>query len=267
MITIRDLQRMKTQKKKITMVTCYDSTFAKILDQSPIEVILVGDSAAMVMHGHSSTLPATVPLMVAHTAAVARGSKAKFIVADMPFLSFRKGREFSLEVAEKLMKAGAHAVKLEGAYGHEESIQFLIQSGIPVMGHIGLTPQSIHQLGGFRVQGKDLKKRKSIIEEAKLLEALGCFSIVLECVPTALGKEITGLLTVPTIGIGAGSGTDGQVLVLQDLLGLNPDFKPQFVRHFGNGFQFVSAALGAFAESVKSGAYPTLEESYVDESH
>lgn len=267
MMTIRDLQRLKAQKKKFAMVTCYDSTFAKILDQSPIEVILVGDSAAMVMHGHSSTLPATVPLMVAHTAAVARASKEKLIVADMPFLSFRKGREFSLEVAEKLMRAGAHAVKLEGAYGHEDSIQFLIQSGIPVMGHIGLTPQSIHQLGGFRVQGKEVKKRKALVEEAKLLESLGCFAVVLECVPTALGKEITNQLGIPTIGIGAGNGTDGQVLVLQDLLGLNPDFKPKFVRHFANGFQFVTGALEDFAESVKSGAYPTLEESYIDESH
>ena len=267
MITLRDIQRLKETKKKITMVTCYDSTFARLLDQSSIEMILIGDSAAMVMHGHGSTLPATIAMMSAHTAAVARSAKTKLIVADMPFLSFRKGKDSALLAAEKLMRAGAHAVKIEGTAGHEETIQFIVQSGIPVMGHIGLTPQSIHQLGGFRVQGKDLRKRKALIEEAKLLEALGCFSIVLECVPTALGKEITQGLGIPTIGIGAGSATDGQVLVLQDLLGLNPEFKPKFVRHFGDGFQFATNAIEAFSASVKSGTYPSVEESYVDESH
>ena len=186
----------------------------------------------MVMHGHDSTLSASVDLIRLHTEAVVRGAADKFVIADMPFLSFRKGVAAALDSAQNLMTAGAHAVKLEGVDGHEDVIQRLVQSGIPVMGHLGLQPQSVHAYGGFRVQGRSEESARDIRRQATALEELGAFAIVLECVPASLAREITKTLRIPTIGIGAGAGCDGQILVLQDLLGMNMDFQPKFARAF-----------------------------------
>lgn len=241
------------------MVTCYDYTFARMLSTSAIDGILVGDSAAMVMHGHRSTLSASVELMALHTGAVARGAGGKFVVADMPFLSFRKGVEAALDTASILMQAGAHAVKLEGVDGHEDVIERMAQSGIPVMGHLGLQPQSVHAYGGYRVQGRSEVDAREIARQAKAIAELGAFAVVLECVPARVAEEITKSISIPTIGIGAGAGCDGQILVLQDLLGLNVDFRPKFARRFLDGECAVLDALARFDQAVKSGAFPSQE--------
>jgi len=248
--------------RKLSMVTCYDYTFARLLSKTSIDGILVGDSAAMVMFGHPSTLSASVDLMRLHTEAVARGADRKFIVADMPFLSFRKGLSEALDAAHVLMSAGAHALKLEGVDGHEDVIQRMTDSGIPVMGHLGLQPQSIHTYGGFRVQGRSDECAQAIVRQSCALQELGVFAVVLECIPAKLSREITRALRVPTIGIGAGAGCDGQILVLQDLLGMNIDFKPKFVRHFGDLARCVEDAVQNFDDAVKTGAFPAAEESY-----
>jgi 3-methyl-2-oxobutanoate hydroxymethyltransferase len=244
------------------MLTCYDFTFAHLLARSPVDAILVGDSAAMVMHGHDSTLPASTELMCLHTAAVARGAGDKFIVADMPFLSFRRGWNVASEVAQALLNAGAQAVKLEGVDGHEDVVERLVQSGVPVMGHLGLQPQSIHACGGYRVQGRDEDGALAITRQALELERLGAFAVVLECVPATLAAALTAQLRIPTIGIGAGPGCDGQILVLQDLLGLNPDFQPKFVRRYFDGAGGVLDALAEYDRDVKAGAFPRAGESY-----
>jgi 3-methyl-2-oxobutanoate hydroxymethyltransferase len=197
-----------------------------------------------------------------HTEAVVRGIGDKFVVADMPFLSFRKGIPAALDAASVLMAAGAQAVKLEGVCGHEDVIQRMVESGIPVMGHLGLQPQSVHAYGGYRVQGRSEKDARAICGQAVLLQDLGVFAIVLECVPADLAREITGRLRIPTIGIGAGAGCDGQILVLQDLLGLNPDFHARFARPFLDGARAVRDAVANFDEAVKAGSFPALEESY-----
>jgi 3-methyl-2-oxobutanoate hydroxymethyltransferase len=252
----------KVEGRKLSMVTCYDYTFARVLSRSPIDGILVGDSAAMVMHGHASTLSASVELMGLHTEAVVRGAAGKFVVADMPFLSFRKGLDVALNTASILMRAGANAVKLEGVDGHEDVVRRMVQSGIPVMGHLGLQPQSVHAYGGFRVQGRSEDSAQDIARQAIALEELGAFAIVLECVPARLAREITDKLGIPTIGIGAGAGCDGQILVLQDLLGMNLDFHPKFARPFLDGANCVLNAVAHFDEAVKAGAFPSREESY-----
>jgi 3-methyl-2-oxobutanoate hydroxymethyltransferase len=258
----KDFLRAKIAGRRLSMATCYDYTFASVLARSAIDAILVGDSAAMVMHGHPSTLFATVEMMRLHTAAVARGAPGKFVVADMPFLSFRKGVPAALDAASVLMTAGAQAVKLEGVDGHEDAIERLVSSGIPVMGHLGLQPQSVHAYGGFRVQGRSEDSARDIARQATALEALGAFAIVLECVPASLAQEIARALRIPAIGIGAGAGCDGQILVLQDLLGMTTDFRPRFARPFLNGAGCVLEALTAFDEAVKAGTFPTKEESY-----
>lgn len=257
-----DFLRAKIEGRKLSMVTCYDYTFARLLARSSIDAILVGDSAAMVMHGHPSTLSAGIELMRLHTEAVARGAAGKFIIADMPFLSFRKGVTAALDAAAALMIAGAQAVKLEGVDGHEDAVRHMVQSGIPVMGHLGLQPQSVHAYGGFRVQGRTDDSAREIARQAAALEGLGAFAIVLECVPAELAREITGSLRIPAIGIGAGAACDGQILVLQDLLGLNIDFHPKFARPFVDGRRCVSEALARFDEAVKSGSFPAAGESY-----
>jgi 3-methyl-2-oxobutanoate hydroxymethyltransferase len=233
-----------------------------MLSRSAIDGILVGDSAAMVMHGYSSTLSANVELMGLHTEAVVRGAAGKFVVADMPFLSFRKGLDVAMNSAAVLMRAGANAVKVEGVNGHEDVIQRMVQSGIPVMGHLGLQPQSVHAYGGFRVQGRSEESAEEIARQASTLEELGAFAIVLECVPANLAQEITNTLRIPTIGIGAGAECDGQILVLQDLLGMNLDFHPKFARPFLDGANCVLDALAHFDEAVKAGTFPSREESY-----
>ena len=242
------------------MITCYDYTFARLLAQSPVDGILVGDSAGMVMHGHQTTLAMTVDLMRMHTEDVARGAADKFIVADMPFLSFRKGVEHAMAAAGVLMGAGAHALKLEGVTGHEDVIRRMTESGIPVMGHLGMQPQSVHSYGGFHVQGRETSRE--ILQHARNLEELGAFAVVLECIPTALAREITASLRIPTIGIGAGVECDGQILVLQDLLGLNTDFHPKFARSFLDGANGILGAVSAYDEAVKARTFPSNAESY-----
>jgi 3-methyl-2-oxobutanoate hydroxymethyltransferase len=259
---LNDFIQAKNEGRKLSMVTCYDYTFARLMARSAIDAILVGDSAAMVMHGHDSTLHARVDLMRLHTEAVARGAGDKFVIADMPFLSFRKGVGEALDAVHLLMSAGAQAVKLEGVDGHEDVIGRLVQSGVPVMGHLGMQPQSVHAYGGFRVQGRTEEQAERIRRQAGALQDLGAFAIVLECVPACLAQKITNGLRIPTIGIGAGAGCDGQVLVLQDLLGLNVDFHPRFARSFCDGAGLVLDALAHFDEAVKSGTFPASAESY-----
>ncbi len=258
----RDFLRAKADRRKLSMVTCYDYTFARMLADSPVDGILVGDSVAMVIHGHPSTLHATVEMMRIHTEAVARGAGAGFVVADMPFLSYRKGVAAALDSAQVLMTAGAHGVKLEGVDGHEEVVERLVQSGIPVMGHLGMQPQSVNAYGGFRVQGRDGESAREILRQAAALEQLGVFSIVLECVPARLAQEVTEAARIPTIGIGAGAGCDGQILVLQDLLGMNTSFRPKFARTFADGAAAVAGAIAQYDAAVKNGSFPAPEESY-----
>jgi len=261
-MNVLDFQACKVREEKIVMLTCYDYTSARIVQDSDIDVILVGDSAAMVMHGHATTIPADVEMMCRHIESVVRGTKNKFIIGDMPFLSFRQSLSDNMRAVDRVMKAGAHAVKLEGIEGNAETITHIVKSGVPVMGHLGLTPQSVNQLGGFRVQGREERAAESLREEAIACEQAGCFALVLECVPDDLAAQITGSLHIPTIGIGAGARTDGQVLVMQDLLGLTSDFKPKFVRQYLDGRQLWLDAFNAYASDVKSGHFPAAAESY-----
>lgn len=257
-----DFLRAKAEGLKLSMVTCYDYTFARLLATSTVDAILVGDSAGMVVHGHRSTLSMTVDLMQLHTEAVTRGAPEKFIVADMPFLSFRKGLSAAMDTVQTLARAGAHAVKLEGIDGHEDVVERIAQSGVPVMGHVGLQPQSVRAYGGFRVQGRSVDAARNILRQASTLEALGAFAVILECIPASLAQEITAALRIPTIGIGAGSECDGQILVLQDLLGMNIDFRPKFSRSFCDGARTVLDAVQSFDSAVKAGTFPSPEESY-----
>jgi len=261
-LTVHDIRDRKPSGRKLSMVTCYDAWSARIIDQTRIDCVLVGDSVAMVVHGHPSTLHATLPMMALHTAAVARGLTRKFLIADLPFPTFRQGIGPALEAVDALMKAGAHAVKLEGVDGHGDVIAQIVGAGVPVMGHLGLTPQSIHQLGGFRVQGRDEAAAEDLLRQARELERLGCFAIVLECVPGALAARITHTVAVPTIGIGAGPGVDGQVLVLQDMLGMDPSFQPKFLRTYLAGDALLRSALDRFHDDVVAGAFPGEAESY-----
>lgn len=258
----RDFVCAKNKGHKLSIVTCYDYTFACLLAKSPIDGILVGDSVGMVMHGHSSTLSVTVDLMRLHTQAVVRGAAEKFVIVDMPFLSFRKGLTAAMNAVQTLITAGAHAVKIEGIDGHEKVIEQIVQSGIPVMGHLGMQPQSVRAYGGFRVQGRTSEGARAIVRQASALEDLGVFAIVLECIPANLAQEITAAVRVPTIGIGAGPNCDGQVLVLQDLLGLNLDLHPKFSRSFQDGARHVLDAIAKFDEAVRAGTFPAKEESY-----
>ena len=261
-MNVLDFQVCKARHEKIVMLTCYDYTSARIVQDSDIDVILVGDSAAMVMHGYGTTIPADIEMMCRHIESVSRGTKNKFIVGDMPFLSFRQSRTDNMRAVASVMKAGAHAVKLEGIEGNAATIAHIVKSGVPVMGHLGLTPQSVNQLGGFRVQGRGDSAAQALRKEALACEQAGCFALVLECVPEALAAEITESLTIPTIGIGAGAHTDGQVLVMQDLLGLSSDFKPRFVRTYLDGKRLWRDAFNAYASDVKSGHFPAADESY-----
>ncbi len=260
MKSILDFQRARREGRPIVMVTAYDAPMARVVDASEADVILVGDSAAMVVHGLPSTVHATLDMMVLHTAAVRRGAPGRVVVADLPFLSFRQGRETAVRAAGALVQAGATAVKLEGVAGHEDVVAHLVGSGIPVMGHLGLTPQSVQQLGGYRLQGRSEAEAARLRAEARRLEELGAFALVLECVPAALAAEVTQALGIPTIGIGAGGGTTGQVLVLHDLLGLDPDFRPRFARRYLDGHGEILAALNAYARDVRGARFPAREE-------
>jgi len=260
MRNILDFQAYKNENKKIAMVTCYDACFAKILNDSDVDCLLVGDTVATVLHGYDSTVHATMPMMEMHTKAVAKGAPNKFIVGDLPFLSYRKSLSEAVTAAGKLIQAGAHAVKLEGAEGNLELISHLVHSGIPVMGHLGLTPQSVYILGGHKVQGKTADAVNTLIKQAKALEEAGCFATVLECVPASTAKKITESIIIPTIGIGAGPMTDGQVLVLHDLLGLDPKFKPKFLKHFSQAYEQTLTAVNQFNEEVKTQLFPCEKE-------
>ena len=261
-MNVLDFQKMKDAGRKISMVTCYDYSSARAVADSSVDCILVGDSLAMVMHGHPTTLSATTAMMALHTAAVARGAPTKFIVADLPFLSYRKGLKDAMDSVQELMSAGAHAVKLEGIRGHADIVGHIVESGVPVMGHLGLTPQSINLLGGMKVQARTDAAVDILAGQARELEEAGCFSLVLECVPSAAARKVTDLVKIPTIGIGAGPNVDGQVLVYQDVLGLNPGFKPKFLRVYANTFGVIQAALNAYDRDVKGGGFPLDSESY-----
>jgi len=263
-ITVRDLLEMKQRSERIVALTAYDYLFARLVDESGVEVILVGDSVGQVFAGHDSTLPVTIDDMIYHARAVRRAVKRAMLVVDMPFMSFQVSPEETLRNAGRLLKeSGAEAVKLEG--GDEEAarhVRTLVRAGIPVMGHIGLTPQSVNVLGGYRVQGREAVAKERLHDEAGRLEAAGAFAIVLELVPAALAREITAIVSIPTIGIGAGSGVDGQVLVLPDMLGLNDQFKPRFLRRFASLADDTRNAVRAYGDAVRNGSYPDDEHSF-----
>lgn len=250
-------------KGRISMSTAYAHWEAKFLSASPVDCVLVGDSVATVVDGEATTFAATPEIMARHTAAVARGlAGAKFLIADFPFLAARKGIVPAVDCATLLMRAGAHAVKIEGIDGHEDVVRHLVESGVPVIVHLGLTPQSVHGFGGYKVQGKTDADAEDLLRQARTAETAGAFGVVLECVPADLAREITAALTIPVIGIGAGPHTDGQVLVFHDMLGLNPGFAPKFVRQFADGNKTVTTGLAAFAEAVADGTFPSKKESY-----
>ncbi|MEO5958158.1 MAG: 3-methyl-2-oxobutanoate hydroxymethyltransferase [Opitutaceae bacterium] len=260
MKTILDFGRAKRERQPIVMLTAYDAPMARIVAAAGVDAILVGDSAAMVVHGFPSTIHATVEMMGVHVAAVRRGAPVSVIVADLPFLAARRGKQFATEAAGALMQAGANAVKIEGVAGNEGVIAHLVESGIPVMGHLGLTPQSVHQLGGYRLQGRAPAEAEQLRREAQVLEEVRAFAMVLECVPAALAGTITGERSIPTIGIGAGAGTSGQVLVLTDLLGLDERFKPRFARRYMQGQELVHEAVSQFVRDVRAAGFPAREE-------
>jgi len=261
-LTVLDIARRKHEAQKLSMITCYDYWSAHILNQTEIDTLLVGDSLAMVVHGYDSTVHATVEMMATHVAAVRRGAPNKFIIADMPFLSVRRGLEHAMDAVSALMQAGANCVKIEGAQGQLDVMAHIVESGVPVMGHLGLTPQSVEAFGGHKVQGRTEGAAADILRDAQALQDAGCFALVLECVPAPLAQALTEQLKITTIGIGAGDSTDGQVLVLQDMLGMDPSFKPKFLRHYMHGEQEIRQAIDHYHQDVLSGAFPSLEESY-----
>lgn len=262
--TIRRLLELKREGKRIVAMTAYDVLFARLLEEAGVDVVLVGDSLGQVVLGYDSTLPVTLEEMIHHARAVKRGAPDTLVVLDMPFLTYQVSVEEALRNAGRAMKeAGVEAVKLEG--GHErtcEAIHALVAAGIPVMGHIGLTPQSVHALGGYRVQGRGEAAADRIRAEARALEEAGVFAMVLELLPAPLAREISASLTVPTIGIGAGPGCDGQVLVLYDALGMNPRFGPKFLKRFAQLHEAALAGVRAYADEVRAGTYPGPEHSF-----
>ncbi|MDD3178859.1 MAG: 3-methyl-2-oxobutanoate hydroxymethyltransferase [Opitutaceae bacterium] len=262
MKTIRDFAAAKIEHRPLVMVTAYDAWSAHLLAGTSVDCLLVGDSAMMVMHGESNTLGATPELMALHTRAVARAAPEQFIVADMPFLAARRGSAPALDCAAQLLRAGAHAVKIEGVRGHAGVIRHLVESGVPVMAHLGLQPQSVHALGGYTVQARNAAAAAQLLEDAAAVEAAGAFAVVLECIPKKLAGQVTSALRIPTIGIGAGAACDGQVLVLHDLLGFNPDFSPKFVRRFANGAALVRGGVERYARAVRNRKFPAAQESF-----
>jgi 3-methyl-2-oxobutanoate hydroxymethyltransferase len=266
-ITPVDIQAMKKQGKKITMLTAYDYPTALLEDRAGIDIILVGDSLAMTVLGHENTLPVTMDEMVHHTKAVVRGAKHPLILGDMPFMSYNTSEREAILNAGRLMKeAGADAVKLEGGASVKDIVRAIVKGGIPVMGHIGLTPQTISMLGGFKVQGKDAQAAQNIIDDALLLEDAGAFSVVLEAVPAPIAKMVTERLTIPTIGIGAGVHCDGQVLVVHDMLGLFDRFTPKFAKRYVNLSEQILKAFEAYRDEVLQGTFPTDQHSFhIDE--
>lgn len=261
-LTQLDLAKMRQAGEKIAMLTCYDASFAQLLDEQGVDVLLIGDSLGMVLQGLDSTLPVTLEHMAYHTAAVARGSRRALVLTDMPFGTSQISPEETFRNAARLMAAGAQMVKLEGGTEMAATVEFLTRRGIPVCGHIGLTPQSVHQLGGYRVQGRDDADARKLVQDAQALEAAGATLIVLEAIPAPLAAEVTRQLHIPTIGIGAGAETSGQVLVLHDMLHITSGRKPRFVKNFMAGAPDIQGAIAAYVSQVKAGTFPGPEHTY-----
>jgi 3-methyl-2-oxobutanoate hydroxymethyltransferase len=262
-MTVTDLLTMKAAGRRVVVLTCYDAVFARLLEQAGVDVLLVGDSLNQVIAGHETTLSTTLDQMIYHAAAVRRGSRRALVFVDLPFLTYQISVPEAIRNAGRvLQETGAHGVKLEGGSHMAQTVAALVERGIPVMGHLGLTPQSVHALGGYRVQGRDEKTAERLLDDARALEAAGACAIVLELIPAPLATRISKSLTVPTIGIGAGPGCDGQVLVLHDMLGLNEQFAPKFLRHFAKLGDSVREAVRAFATDVRDGKYPGKEHSF-----
>ncbi len=262
-VTLTKIQSRKSESKKISAITCYDSSFARLIDQTDIDLILVGDSLGNVMMGHDHTIPVTVQDMVHHTACVSRVLTKPFIVSDMPFMSYNISVEQALENASRLIQeGGAQAVKVEGGEHIIPQVRALVNAGIPVMGHLGLTPQSLHASGGYKVVGRSQSQREQLERDAKALEEAGCFSVVLEMVPHKLAEKVTKNLSIPAIGIGAGPETDGQIIVLHDILGFNEEFNPKFLKKYAQIGKLVREAVTSYNDEVKSGEFPTLENSF-----
>ncbi len=262
-VTVKSLQEMKENGEKISMLTSYDFTSAGIVDKAGIDVILVGDSASNIMAGHETTLPITLDQMIYHASSVIRGVERALVVVDLPFGTYQSDSQAALESAIRIMKeSGSHAVKLEGGKQIKDSIKRIIKAGIPVMGHLGLTPQSIYKFGTYTVRAKEDKEANQLIEDAHLLEKIGCFAIVLEKVPSKLAEKVAKEISIPIIGIGAGSNVDGQVLVLHDLVGMTKEFNPRFLRRYMNLHDEMINAISNFSDDIKSGSFPNENEQY-----
>lgn len=262
-MTTHVLKKMKDKGEKISMLTAYDYSMAKIIDSAGIDVILVGDSASNVMAGHETTLPITLDQMIYHASSVIRAIKKCLVVVDLPFGYYQGNSEIALSSAIRIMKeSGAHSVKLEGGKNEAESISRIVNSGVPVMGHLGLTPQSIYKFGTYTVRAKEEEEAKQLLADAKLLEEIGCYGLVLEKIPAKLAKLVTESISIPTIGIGAGNATDGQVLVSHDLFGLTKDFNPRFLRRYLNLFEEMTGAVQSYIKDVKSSDFPNENEQY-----
>ncbi|CAM4247066.1 3-methyl-2-oxobutanoate hydroxymethyltransferase [Zobellia nedashkovskayae] len=262
-VTVKSLVDMKKHGEKISMLTAYDYSMAKIVDSANVDVILVGDSASNVMAGHETTLPITLDQMIYHAASVIRAVQRALVVVDLPFGSYQSDSKEALRSAIRIMKeSGGHAVKLEGGEEIKESVKKILKAGIPVMGHLGLTPQSIYKFGTYTVRAKEEEEAEKLIEDAKLLERLGCFAIVLEKIPAALTKKVSESISIPTIGIGGGKHADGQVLVIHDLLGMTHEFNPRFLRRYMNLYEEMGNAISQYVTDVKSQDFPNDEEQY-----
>jgi 3-methyl-2-oxobutanoate hydroxymethyltransferase len=262
-ITTHVLQEMKARGEKIAMLTAYDFSLARIIDAAGIEVILVGDSASNVMAGHETTLPITLDQIIYHASSVIRGVERALVIADLPFGSYQSDSKNALKSAIRIMKeSGAHGVKLEGGKEVKESVERIVSAGVPVMGHLGLTPQSIYKFGTYNVRAKEEAEADKLLEDALLLQEYGCFAIVLEKIPAKLAAQVTQSLQVPTIGIGAGSGVDGQVLVIHDMLGINNEFHPRFLRRYLNLYDEILGAVQLYISDVKSKDFPNEKEQY-----
>ena len=260
--TLTALQKMAQEGGKITMLTCYDASFAALLDAAGVDTLLIGDSLGNVVQGHDTTLPVTLRDIVYHTECVVRGSKRAFIIGDMPFGTFQVSPAHTFENAVQLMAAGAQMVKIEGGEPMADTVAFLTARGVPVCGHLGLTPQSVHQFGGYRVQGRTESQAQRLIAEAKMLQEAGAGMLVLELIPAALAREVTAQLSIPTIGIGAGAACSGQVLVLHDMLDIFPGKKAKFVKNFLRGAGSIQGAIEGYVKEVKAGTYPGPEHSF-----
>jgi 3-methyl-2-oxobutanoate hydroxymethyltransferase len=262
-ITVPHIVKMKQRGERITCLTAYDYSFARILDEAGVEMLLVGDSLGCVIQGNPNTLPVTMDEMIYHTRIVARGRRRALVIGDMPFLSYQAGMDHALRNAGRFLKeGGAEAIKLEGGVSVKDTIRAIVDAGIPVMGHIGLTPQSVHRFGGYKVQGRDQEQREAVMRDALAVESAGAFAVVLEGMPLDLARKITEQLTIPTIGIGAGVDCDGQVLVLHDMLGLFDDFIPKFVKQYADLKIMASGAVKSFIAEVKERKFPTEEHSF-----